>query len=681
MNKIKKLFSTLPPHVQNNNPLYLLAQDILSLEPSKGFILSTKDPEDRYNIAVNKAYLNMKNDYIVDFENLGPNEKYLINFIMFNKRNLLYLIGGIGVGKTSFCYFLKDILQKSFQLHNPTANEEPLVFLFDLFEERSLFVNLKSPDEFKNAFINYFSNKIIGEIQRRQCFSVDMEVLEIWESILDTNKKNIISSSVIDLIRTQLHKNNVSKVKGSVMNSDENKEILLKRKQIRNNILEDERFSLSYIAILLNYVKNYYQLRRNIDIFIIIDNIDPEPPELIRQMNDALRRFASISGIKTLICARQTTWNQTISYDCQDIPSQVAYTGPDPIQILESKLLSFEKQSSMKEHYDEKSFKDIYSRIIELWRLSFANDRFCTHFKAFCGNSIRKSLLLGQNLICNSLYDLAKIEKKEKVINNKIFQLIDLKMGDLCRAVVVGRTGTYEWRHDDFVENIFQVYENLRDSRPLMKLRLLKAIKNYDAIRGITLNNLFFIMKEGFQYDHSTTVDALNELKHKEKRLIWSDTVRYKFENDLLEKHGRSFLYLSSAGRGYEDILFKSMNYIEEVMMDTYANIDRLGTNWNYNNLEDRFNLLYWFLDLLAETDVKEVKTFIGNLGIEEYEAAFGETNLITINMFKSVRDVLFSVLRYRSGNEKYQDEHLDKYDAKITLLENTDRLLFKKNI
>jgi hypothetical protein len=685
MIKIKELFISLPRSIQNNNPLYLLAQEILPLNQSKGFILSTEKPQPRYGISINEQYLDMKNDLIPNFEQLGPNEKYLINSIMFNEKNLLYLIGGIGVGKTSFCYLFKNLLQNSFKMRTTNVNEEPLVFLFDIFQERGLFENLQKPDEFRNAFINYFSNKIIGEIQRRGCFNIDKEVSDIWDNILDNkNEKDITSSiSVLDFMRSQLHENDVSNFIGAIKSSDDNKHILEKRKQIRKNILKDESFSLSYIAILLHYIKNYYHLHRNLDIYIIIDNIDPEPPALIRQMNDSLRRFASLSGIKTIICTRQTTWNQTISYDVQDIPAEIAYTGPDPIQILERRLLSFEeKPDAYKDHFDEKSFEEITSRINELRLLSFKNEIFCKHLKALCGNSIRKAILLGHNLICNSLYDLLKIDKKEKIINGVKAEVVNLGVGDLCRAVVVGRTGTYEWRQSDFVENLFQVYHNKNSSKYLMKLRLLKAIKNYNANNGITLNNLMYFMKMGFRYDESTIVHALNELKQKEKRLIWSDTVRYDFDDNLLENYGRSYLHLSSAGQGYVDTLFGSFNYIEEVMMDTFVNAEKFGKKWNYNIFQDRLNLLYLFLDLVSETDVNEVKTFIGNLGIKEYEAAFGEKELISKNIFESVKHVVELLLRsWQLSDVNFIREHLLKYDTRIMFLDDHEKKIFKNTV
>jgi hypothetical protein len=686
MERIKSYFQILPRRTREHNPLHLLALDIFPLHNSADFIQSTSGPEPRYNVDVSREYLGMKNDLVVSFEQLGPNEKYLVNFIMNNPLNLLYLIGGIGVGKSRFCNYFKDLLYKSFVSRNLDNEREPLLFFFDIFEERELFQNLKTPNQFKSAFIDYFSHKIIGEVQRRKYFSIEEEVIDIWETMLNPNQFLTATNSLIDYTRARIHEEDANYEATARTDAQVRRAITNKRKSIRVEILGDERYCLPYLAMLMKYIdkKVFYGTRSS--IFIIVDNIDQEPPELTKQIKDLLRQFTIISGIKTIISSRQTTWRQTLLDGLQETPAQVAYTGPEPLQILKTRLEDFEKHPDLyREHFADDSFEKIYDRVAALKELVFSSKIFSSHFRALCGNSIRKALLLGHNLICNSLYDLSQIGFKEKTINESRIKVADVGIGDVCRAIVVGRDGTYEWTPSHFVDNIFQNHDG-RSGKYLLKLRILKAVKHYNEYHGITLDNLFFLMQQGFGYESNALINALNEMKQKEKRLIWSDTVRLEFDRNLLKKYGKSNLYLSSGGRGYESILYKSINYIEEVMMDIRVpNLD-VNKEWNYSRLEDRFQLLLLFLDLLSETDIKEVSTFVDNLGATEYENTFGEKELVSRKIFESVKQVLNLLLFSGREVEKskptndfnmFRQEHLAKYDDKIVFLSNAEMKVF----
>ena len=662
MAKFKDFMINIPRSSEDNNPLYLLARNLFPDDLNTDFIQSNNPPTEKHNIKIVKKYLDLTNDNIRNFDNLGPNEKYLINFVFSSESSLISLVGGIGVGKSRFCRFLiNDVLHCNY--NNSDLSQSPFYIIFNVLDETNKFNLCNTDTSYYVTFLKLFNVVISGKIDSLDLFDIEEEVTVVWEAFLAEEKKSVTLSNIIATMRSELRKLHSEKRHPS--------EIIKNRIAIRDVIFNDEELKFDYLAYLLRYIKSKYYNDDPYKMLIIIDNIDQEPPMLIREINKAVRKFSSLSKCKTIINSRQTTWAQLLSDSIPEIPELAPYCGRDSLDIISSRIDHFfankEKYSA---YIPPDRFNTIEHSIQHIETIISNHKVFMDHFRALCGHSIRKAFHLARNIICNSLYDISNPMSPERK---------ELNFGNLCRAVVVGRSDAYSWLPNGYVENIFHVYDNPGCESYLIKIRILKSIAAMEHY-GITLRRLTDILA-GFNYNIEMIMSALNELKRKEKRLIWSDTVRDHFMQDTLSDNvANSKLFLSSSGQGYERILSKSINYIEEIMMDTYVPEDLISHGWNYERILERFKLVYLFLNLLVEDDVQESIHFVKRCGVEDYKRAFGSTTLITADIINAIHVTVRKILNSIPKDSEMKveiDQHLQDYSQKIVHIKQREKIIF----
>jgi len=79
--------------------------------------------------------LQYHNEHLDDFPgNYGPNERYLINKILFSPYNLICVVGGIGVGKTTFSYYFMDVVMKKLRHELPPSSHCPCPIYFNFVD-------------------------------------------------------------------------------------------------------------------------------------------------------------------------------------------------------------------------------------------------------------------------------------------------------------------------------------------------------------------------------------------------------------------------------------------------------------------------------------------------------------------------------------------------------------------
>ncbi|MFN8583420.1 MAG: hypothetical protein U0163_20895 [Gemmatimonadaceae bacterium] len=88
---------------------------------------------------------------------------------------------------------------------------------------------------------------------------------------------------------------------------------------------------------------------------------------------------------------------------------------------------------------------------------------------------------------------------------------------------------------------------------------------------------------------------------------------------------------LTSIGLGYITKLVEVVEYVQEVMLDTRIDVTKYGVGpWHYSSIHDRFQLLWLFLEDLANQDLSEMSLFANRGGTpDEYIERFG-TQFIT---------------------------------------------------
>lgn len=663
---LRELCSKFPKVSKPQNALDNVAAKLFLTNHDIPFVQSKVFVDERYGLSAENSILGHHNEIFPNYDVLGPNEKFLINKVFFSPSYLLYIIGGIGVGKTRFAHFMmSEVIPQALEIDSNAKEHKPCIVYYDFLQEGSKIPERLDSNSIRTIFLDSFCDQIEAEIYSLKFFDLEQEIGTIWDAIIDEYENIRRKPSSVSHIISQM---NVYEATHDQLAKDY-KVVIEKRKTIRQKIASDLGQRLSYLGVLLQYIKNYYYSNNPIGVTVIIDNVDREPSLIQQAVKLIAKSFARISTCRTIINARQTTYYQQFDDGSSDPIDVVPYCGPLPLDVVNERIDDFLS--------NPKRFENFYSpqlmpNLIEGMR--FIRDHYMTTqvfhelFDSLCGHSIRKGLILAQNIVCNSVYDPTLIQQGSSV-----------SIGDFLRAILVGTDDIFQANPEHIIENIFNV-ESYPVKSYLLKVRILRLIKNAGN-NGITINRMIDVMN-CFGYSLPMLCDALNEMKSQNKRLIWSDGVRlnYDGEDDLVSR-GSTRLYISTAGKGYITNLISNIDYIQEIMLDTKVDSDVFGSGWDYSSLEDRFELILRFLTVLNRQDQAEVGAFVNIRGINEYKSLFGDNHLVTTNMLtmtkKRVERILNSIIeRYSSGERRismvhFKDTHLRIYADRIITSQN----------
>ena len=681
LSTLKDLCSTFPKVSVQQSPLDNVAAHIFDTSNEYRFVHSHCPPQERYGIRINQALIQTHYNYIVpNFENLGPNEQYLINKILYSPSNLIYIIGGIGVGKTRFTQFLIDevlpgIIEQDQSLHEKC----PCSIYYDFLEDGNVLPVSDDSSTIREALLDSFCDRIEAELYAHNFFDLDEEVGLIWDLLLEEYKNDYKKHVALAYLIKELRNNGA-----------EHKELakdypstIERRKNIRQRIISHQGRRISYLALLLKYARQKYFNSNPAGLLLVIDNVDREPSLVQQELKQIIKPFARVSGARTVVNARHTTYYQQFFDDGSSDPVDVIpYCGASPYEIISERIDDFLGDNiKYKEFYNPNTFPQLIEGIRFIRHVLLTTDSFTNLFSNICGRSVRKGLLLGQHIINNSVYDPSKIFDHPTNPQDGVA----VKIGDVLRALLVGTDAIFRASPSHVTDNIFSV-----SSYPgigyLVKLRILNLLCCSGEM-GVSVRRVNHILS-GFGYSMEMICSAINEMKSENKRLIWSDAVQTFFKEEEFVNYGSTHLFLSSSGNGHTKNLFADITYIQQVMLDTKVEESDFGKGWRYDKLEDRFELIFKFLTMLSEFDQDEVENFVANNGVNEYYSSFGDKDLITkimmINVKESVEKILGSVVKNERKVERegelqfFKLDHLSKYESRIVTLKNFEEEIFR---
>lgn len=166
MRKISSLCESFPTKEKQYSPLDNIAGTIFWIGDRKDFVQSNKNPTNRYRLEINPKDLEGQklhyNPVINNFDYFGPNEKFLVNKIFHASRNLLYIVGGIGVGKTHFMYFFMDSVIPNYILTTEFKTyKKPVIVYLNFLDDTGFDIERggKKPKKIKKRIIDKKSNK------------------------------------------------------------------------------------------------------------------------------------------------------------------------------------------------------------------------------------------------------------------------------------------------------------------------------------------------------------------------------------------------------------------------------------------------------------------------------------------------------------------------------------------
>lgn len=655
--KIKTLCKPEPKR-KENSALDSLATIIFNQESKDRyqFIRSSTPPETRYGIEVKNTRIFLS-PYLSSSDGLGPNEEWLISKIFDQSTTLTYIVGGVGVGKSSFTNFLiNEILPKINHSTNADVSHCPSAIKFDFLDQKIADVfPAHDPKAARRKFEELICVRIKSVLATKRFFTLEEEITSVWTALIKSNETSSSSNPAIDDLIIELFERQAD---DSRLNHHR-AEILASRRQIRNQILSSEN-AIFYYAAILKHLKESLFHGHLPCLLLIIDNIDSTPPPLQVAIEASLKPFAKHSQVRTIFTVRQTTYYQGSNYwysgyeNFSRLVDHVPYCGADPVQVFRERLSSFLNKGYIynlcSEVYETPVLEKIRLRLSKMEESFLRSVTFKEIFSKFCGHSNRKGLKLAQNLILNSVYDL--LADGPNPVEVYVDGVYPLRISDIVKALIIGSSDTFEYKHDGVIENIFHTHSKPNESN-LIKIRILRAIANHS--NGMPVDKLRDIM-QWFGYSKELILKSLDEMLNKEKRLIWINAgpAHFKTLEDLLAKKAHSELHINSIGLGYTDLLFKSLFYVEEVMLDTSVSKEQFGSDWSHGGLINSFKLVNNFCNYLLHQDITEMKKFKSLFPGSDYSDFYQEIfsdRWITSEIVENIAHDVDGVLKHSIGS------------------------------
>jgi len=672
--KLKRLCAAYARQKNLQSPMDTVGTDIFD-HPKKGdYVLSSLPPRVAYLIDIDQKALSHHNPYVHNFDTFGPNEQYLVNKFFFSTSHVICVIGGIGVGKTSFVtFFMERVLPSVDSANFTNPDHSACVIYLDILDLGGAAILAEHTEEVKTEFLELLCDRIEHEFISRKFFDRTQEVGQIWDELLSEEATPFRRNPALSRLATAL-----SNIEEDKLTPENYSRMIQERKQIRIDLNKDPRIRAFYLAALLKHVKASVYGSHPGGIFLIIDNLDQQEAPIQNAIVLALKPFSRNSEVKTIITARQNTFYQgNLSDKLSEPVDKVAYSGASVIEVIRERVSRFINSQPFDIKYCKP--EDIPHLLVFLKRLhdhALNTELVVSFITSLCGHSTRKGLILAQRLVNNSVFDPIEIGKSGAT---------GLSTTEVLRAILVGTEDSYVYEvENNIIENIFQVQGN-PGVHNLAKLRLLLILKGQSDHR-VKLSRLISFL-DGFGYDLEVIKDTLNELLLESKRLIWSDSVSQFPETKSLSLQSNSHIFLSSIGEGYCTYLFKSLDYLQEVMLDTDVSPSKFGSNWDYRKIEHRFKLVFMFCAELLSQDIAETKLFVANHGPGVYEEIFGMRHLISKEILQSISNHIRGVLSHmrmriqsavqQEGFDQFTAETLSSFRDRIILAENAEDELF----
>jgi hypothetical protein len=311
----------------------------------------------------------------------------------------------------------------------------------------------------------------------------------------------------------------------------------------------------------------------------------------------------------------------------------------------------------------EEEFKEIllFFRKIRDTISSDRNKVFESFILSTCGYSIRSGLVMMQGLF----------------YTNKAVMMADtLSVHDIIRICIKNGNDQLFWKPGQPINHMFRVANRNGDSL-LVKARILRYLGRHPKGKR-RLNEILNVLS-GFEYDSELIVGALNDLMSINSQLIRSNGFD-EYEENAISKYGGNTILLTEIGESYANELINNIDYLQEIILDTYVDGDLFPHEIGYTYLVDKFRLLYQFLNELRKIDIDETQKFVDKWSEKSFIDSFGE-HLITLDI---IHGIYLPVLRILDTDKihSFEAEDLETYFSSLALqIEEDNRLILKVDV
>ena len=482
-------------------------------------------------------------------------------------------------------------------------------------------------------------------------FDEETEYHHFWKYLMEINDSD--NDDYIEKVFGSLIAN-IPRLRDEIKKETPNFALLAStREKLRET---DPDWYLRYMVLMWRYLLATQFDGHRECAMVVLDNIDSLPTALQRRLVTLIHRSAYSNGPTFVMLVREETLARTGENDHG--LDHVEHRGPAPVQVVLGNLEKYSKSprdffrgAPMMAEDDLRLVREYLDLMVPKLR----NDRnFYAFMNSIAGKSIRNALYLAQSIL-----ELPVGEMRRTDINPHY----------VIRAMLRDKGAPFQASPQSHIVNPFDV-ESENEGRYLTKIRVLRYIES----QGGQCNTPKLIsMFDYFGFSGDVLWHAIQDLVRNESQLLTSDGYdpTYKTWRD-----DQDTLYLTEIGKGYSNHLIYDIDFVGEVMLDA-----RVPSNFSKpalyrDQLCEKLDVLYHFLDDVHATDVSEVTRFNKKMSSTFYKQNFGP-RLITLdiiqNMYQSVGKLMQSQYRRRPDHGEEYIEIVEKFTSLLRVIEKAN--------
>jgi len=578
---------------------------------------------------------------------LGEYEVLLIDKLLHPQRPVIVIVGPMGSGKTTTKNYVSLHLVKN-RRHcgNCQPPRQRLIAQIDFNEHTTL--NDLTGKELTSQLYEILCDELLSRINHDSPLSEVDEFSKFWVHELDRLNNHQSSSASFRKIQSQ--------IPGNVSEMEITSNEINRRKAVFAIVKKDKGLHLDYLLRLWNFVNNTYYCGNRGCALVILDNLDIVYPVVQRKVVEIVHTHTQREGPTFLLLIRPEAFDRLGMGT--GIIDREPHRGNKPADIVMVRLQEFcdnpEQFFEPKGGLTPEQFEIVkkYARRINQTLRADHNQSFAKFINDACGISVRSAFLIAQNIFSASIAEM----------NDE-----SLHARDLIRICIRGDDPQLHWQPNKGIEHLFRV-STRETGELLVKSRILSYLGRTE--QGQRRISEIVNAMASFGYDENIVLDAMNDMMQ-----IWNQLLRSNgfdhYEDAALRKYNGDRVQLTDIGKGYINDLVHNIDYLQEVMLDTYVDGDHFPKSISYGYLIDKFRLIRLFLDEIRRTDVAEVQRFLEKQPEDAYMDAFGR-HLISLDIIQAIYQPAIRILR-SVGRDSYEYNELIQQFKSLALRVEAD--------
>ncbi len=584
---------------------------------------------------------------------LGEYEVLLTDKLLHPQRPVIVIVGPMGSGKTTTKNYVSLHLVKNRQhCKNCQPPRQRLIAQIDFNEHAQL--NDLSGRELTNELFEILCDELLSRINHDSPLPDADEFSKFCNYELGRLNNHQSSSAAFRKIQSQI----TGDISGIELTGNE----INRRKAVLKTINKDRGLLLDYLLRLWNFVNNIYYCGNRGCALIILDNLDIVNPIVQRKVVEIVHTHTQREGPTFLLLIRPETFDRLGMGT--GIIDKEPHQGNKPSDIILIRLQEFcddpEQYFEQKGGLTPEQFEIIkkYARRVNQTIRSDHNLAFAKFINDASGISIRAAFLIAQNI-----FNASVAEMNDEALHSR----------DLIRICIRGNGPQLHWQPNYGIEHLFRV-STRQTGELLIKSRILSYLGRTD--QGQRRISEIVNAMTSFGYDENVVLEAMNDMMQ-----IWNQLIRSNgfdhYEDAALKKYNGDRVQLTDIGKGYIDHLVHNIDYLQEVMLDTYVDGDHFPKSISYGYLIDKFRLIRLFLEEIHRADVEEMQRFLEKNPEDSYFEAFGH-HLISLDIIQAIYQPATRILR-SAGHDSYEYEELiDQFESLALKVESVNKKLLR---